>query len=44
MKLNADNLEKSRTLIEIIPNFIEDVEFFINKFKEKAANGFFIYI
>ena len=33
------NLEKSRALIEIIPNFMEDVEFFINKFKEKI-NGY----
>ncbi len=29
------NLEKSRALIAIIPNFLSDVEFFINVFKEK---------
>ena len=29
------NLEKSRALIVIIPNFLSDVEFFINVFKEK---------
>jgi len=29
------NLEKSRKLLEIIPEFIIDTEFFINKFDEK---------
>ena len=29
------NLEKSRQLIEIIPNFMEDTDFLINKLKEK---------
>ena len=29
------NLEKSGALIVIIPNFLSDVEFFINVFKEK---------
>lgn len=30
------NLEKSRELINIIPDFIKDVEFFINKLKEES--------
>ena len=30
------NLEKSRQLMEIIPNFIKDVEFFLNKLNEEV--------
>ena len=31
------NLEKSRKLLEIIPDFIEDAEFFISKLQEKLS-------
>ena len=30
------NLVKSRELLELVPNLIEDTEFFINKLKEDA--------
>lgn len=33
------NLVKSRTLLEIIPQFIDDVEFFLSKLKEEGESA-----
>ena len=33
------NLVKSRTLLEVIPGFIEDVKFFLNKLKEEGSDA-----
>ncbi len=33
------NLFKARTLIDVVPNFIKDVEFFLNKLKEEDLNA-----